>query len=417
MTEEAVANTDTSDIMHIPPDLWEKAEEKRWPLILIQQALAHGVPAESLHQALDSGVTSSEMISRAGGAAPALTMTWAQVDTERGIRAVPGKKGLTIDAINIGSYGEVPDFWPGQTMQPRGAYLGPGAMSMGYSVSSKAEVWSDNLGILYEEAIQRRWRPSTDIPWESLEPLPDDVERAICQLCTELCEYHYMVIVALGKWIREICYGFHEAKLFLSSVLFDTGVHFEAFRKRALANGGGLGVQSPGQRLVPIRDAQNYSEMAALVFLLNDSFVQSLYTLGAGLAQNEADARLFGLAAQDKTRHLAYGVAHLRYLLEHEPDRRGEMHKYLQKGEEYLTKEIDKYPPSREALAILLGGGVRQIGDGFRKLKDFRRKQVSAYMGRLESAGLDDHLPRLWPPMAAHLETAATPTTKVATPA
>ncbi len=408
MTEEMGTHTDKSDIINIPPDLWAKAEEKRWPLILIQQALARKVPAAQLHQALDSGMTGAEamkmMTSRAAEQAPPLSMAWARVDTERGIRAKPGKKGLTLDAINIGSYGDVPEYWPGQTMQPRGAYLAPGAMSMGYSISVKAEVWADNLGSLYEEAIQRHWRPATDIPWETLSPLPEETEQAIGQLCTELCEYNYMVIVALGKWIREICYGFHEAKLFLSTVLFDAGLHLEAFRKRALANGGGLGVQSSGQRLVPIRDAQNYSEMAALVFVLNDSFVQSQCLLGAGLAQNEADARLFSLAAQDKGRHLAYGLAHLRYLLEHQPERRGEIHKYLQKGEEYLVKEFEKSAPPREALAILLGGGIREIGEGFRKLKEFRRRQVSTYLGRLESAGLDDHRERLWPPMAAYLE-------------
>ena len=30
------------------------------------------------------------------------------------------------------------------------------------------------------------------------------------QLCTELCEYKYMVILALGKWIRKVSYGDHE---------------------------------------------------------------------------------------------------------------------------------------------------------------------------------------------------------------
>jgi hypothetical protein len=408
MTQETATYTDTSDIINIPPDLWAKAEEKRWPLVLLREALAHGVPAEQLHQALDSGLTAAQaremMTSRATEVAPELSLRWTKVDTERGVRARPGKKGLTIDAINIGSYGVVPDHWDNQTMTPRGAYLKPGAMSMGYSIYSKAEVWSDNLGALYEEAIQRRWRPATDIPWESVSPLPEDIERAICQLCTELCEYNYMVIVALGKWIREICYGYHEAKLFLSTVLFDAGRHFEAFRKRALANGGGLGVQSPAQRLIPIRDAENFSEMAALVFLLNDSFVQSLYLLGAGLAHSEAEARLFGLAAQDKSRHLAYGVAHLRYLLEHQPERWSEFHKYLQKGEEYVTKDFQKFAPHREALAILLGGGLRQIGEGFRLLDEFRRKQISTYLARLEAAGLSEHRERLWPPMAAYLE-------------
>jgi hypothetical protein len=115
MTEEAVASRDNSDIILIPPDLWAKAEAKRWPLILIQQALALGVPAAQLHEALDSGMTGSqarEMMVSQPGAAPTVQMKWARVETERGVRARPGKKGLTIDAINVGSYGVVPEYWP-----------------------------------------------------------------------------------------------------------------------------------------------------------------------------------------------------------------------------------------------------------------------------------------------------------------
>ena len=415
MAQKTVENPDTTSTIGggVPADLRKKAEAKNWPLVFIERALARGAPPPLLHQALDAGMTplqAMEMMASSGEVQrPPLSMAWAQVDTERGIRARPGKRGLTIDAINIGSYAEVPEVWPDQTMRPRGAFVQPGAVSMGYTIYAKAEVWADNLGALYEEAIQRRWRPATDIPWESIAPLPEDRERAICQLCTELCEYNYMVILALGKWIREVSYGFHEAKLFLSTVLFDAGRHFEAFRKRALANGGGLGVQGTGYRLVPIRDALNYSEMAALVFLFNDSFIQSLYLLGAGLAQNEAESRLFSLAAQDKARHLAYGVEHLRYLLEHQPERRDEMRKYLQKGEEYLVRDYEEDVPMREALAILLGGGLQQIGEGFEKLKDFRRRQILTYLSRVESAGLGGQRERLWPALATYLEPAPVP--------
>ena len=111
------------------------------------------------------------------------------IPTEWGTRAKPTKHGLTLDAINIGKYGDIPDVWEHQTELPRGAIPIPGVESMGYSVYEKQELWADNVGELYEEAIQRRWRPATDIPWDTLEPLPDvgyvavlaDVDRIECE--------------------------------------------------------------------------------------------------------------------------------------------------------------------------------------------------------------------------------------------
>ena len=387
--------------------LRRKAASKNWPLVLIEKALKGGVKEESLHQALDAGMTplqAQQMLTDGGETRKIeLSMAWSKVDTERGIRAEIGRKGLTIDAINIGSYADVPDIWPDQTMRPRGAFVRPGAVSMGYTIYSKAEVWSDNLGELYEEAIQRRWAPATDIPWDTITSLPEDRERAIGQICTELCEYNYAVILALGKWVREVSYGFHEVKLFLSTVLFDAGRHYEAFRKRALVNGSGLGVQATGDRFMPIREAMCYAEMASIVFIVNDSFVLSLYQMLAALAQNDAEVALFTLAAQDKARHLAYGVDHTRFLIEHQPERREEIRRYLIKGEEYVAKDRASDTPMREALAIHLGGGVQQIGEGFRRLDVFRQRQLQAYLGRVEAAGIKDHQDVLWPELAKDL--------------
>ncbi len=388
----------------VSDDLRRKAESKNWPIAIIEKALEGGVKEESLHQAMDAGMTpmqARQMLTE--DRKIELGLAWTKVDTERGIRAEVGKKGLTIDAINVGSYADVPDIWPDQTMRPRGAYTKPGAVSMGYTIYSKAEVWSDNLGELYEEAIQRRWAPATDIPWESIAPLPEDRERAIGQILTALCEYNYAVILSLGKWVREVSYGFHEVKLYLSTVLFDAGRHYEAFRKRALANGRGLGVQAPGHRLMPIREAMCYAEMATVVFLMNDSFVLSLYQALAALAQNDAEVELFTLAAQDKARHLAYGVDHTRFLLKHQPERRDEIRRYLNKAEEYLTADRAADTPLREALAIHFGGGLKQIGDGFSKLNDFRHRQLQTYLSRLESAGIEGHENVLWPELAKDL--------------
>ena len=111
--------------------LRRKAESKNWPLLIIERALKGGVKEESLHQAMDAGMTplqARQMLIEERTIE--LNMAWSKVDTERGNRAKIGKKGLTIDAINIGSYADVPDIWPDQTMRPRGAFVKPGAVSM-----------------------------------------------------------------------------------------------------------------------------------------------------------------------------------------------------------------------------------------------------------------------------------------------
>ena len=73
-----------------------------------------------------------------------------------------------------------------------------------YYVSSKQDVWLKNAGGLYEEALQRQWSSATDIPWETIEPLPDDIERAACQFTTFLSEIEFIAADVPGRWVASI---------------------------------------------------------------------------------------------------------------------------------------------------------------------------------------------------------------------
>jgi len=108
--------------------------------------------------------------------------------SEWGVSAVPSKTGLTLRDIFIGSYGEVPETAPLRTMAPRGSDIEAGVPDIGYTVNDRAEVWSDNVLDLYEEAVSRQWSATRDIPWGDLVPLDPDVEHAMCQLATVLSE-------------------------------------------------------------------------------------------------------------------------------------------------------------------------------------------------------------------------------------
>lgn len=330
-------------------------------------------------------------------------LSWMDCGTEWGIKAIPGKKGLTIDAINIGSYGEVPEHSDARNMRARGSKPYPGAPSLGYTVLDKADVWADNLGHLYEEAVQRQWSSATDIPWHTIEPLPDDLERAMCQVCTTLSEIEFVAGDAPGQWLSRISYDYHEVKLFLATQIFDEARHLDVFRKRALVNGGGLLQQGLGKALKRIMEARDYTEMSVMMHILGEGFVQTLFRFGEYIAQNEAEKKIFRLCMQDESRHVAYGVMHLKYLLQHQPERREEIHTYCDEGESVIVAGLTGLPMA-EAMSILLGGGKNNIELGWQRLQYIRQKQVVEYLHRLAVAGMPERRERVHPRFANLLE-------------
>jgi len=133
-----------------------------------------------------------------------LDLGWLDQMGEWGMKAAPGKGGMTLTDIQIGTYGEVPEHSQNMTGRPRGAGKRPDAFRVGgYEIRDKQDIWLDNAALLYEEAQNRQWSSATDIPWETIKPLPDDVEQAQCQLATFLTEVEFVAGDVPAKWIAK----------------------------------------------------------------------------------------------------------------------------------------------------------------------------------------------------------------------
>ena len=269
---------------------------------------------------------------------------------------------------------------------------------MGYGVFEKSEMWTENSADLYEEAIQRGWKPATDIDWAAIPAGPAELERARAQLLTMLAEQAWVQSVTYSDWLKELSYGYHEVKLFLATVVFALARQTEAFRKRAMLNGGGMGVQSPPAVNRVILDARNYTEMILANQLLTDSFAEVLLGHLARSAPHPAETKLYTLARQDRVRALAYGQARLREALEATPERELELHGYLERAEIAMTQDLSD-TVGFEALSIVLGGDVEAMAVGAERLMDLRRSQARAYLLRIGGAGLD-RSQRQWPHFA-----------------
>ncbi|MHB8683512.1 MAG: ferritin-like domain-containing protein [Dehalococcoidia bacterium] len=324
-----------------------------------------------------------------------LDLSWLRAPGDWGIHAKPGKRGLTLDEINVGPYAEIPDAPSGQTMRPRGAMAREGVPHVGYMLR-RDDIWSKNATLLYEEAVQRQWSSATDIPWDKLAPLPDDIELAMSQLCTFLTEVEFIAGDTPAQWLPTISNDHYEIKLYLASQIMDEARHLDVFRKRALANGGGLMSGGPGSGLRSIIGARDFTEMSAIMHIIGEGFIQTLFRSGELLSHNEAEKSMFRLALQDESRHVAFGVMHMKHILETEPERREEVHNYLDVGEEiFAGTGVTATGGSIESLAILLGGGVQHMDEGLNTLLAVRKRQVNEYMHRLEVAGLSDRRGRM----------------------
>jgi hypothetical protein len=341
-----------------------------------------------------------------------LDLSWLdQPAAERGLRVTGGKRGLTLEDIATGSAGQIPTTTKNQSGRMRGAAPRSDQQRTQKHYNTKAAVWSESAMLLYEEAVQRQWSSATDIPWAEMPQLSEELELAMSQLCTFLTQVEFIAGDVPGMYAPNVSGEYFEIGMFLASQIMDEARHLDVFRKRALANGIGLLKAGPGA--IGLLTAQDFTEMASTLHLVGEGFVQSMFRMGEMFAQTEVDKRMFRLAAQDESRHVAFGVMHMKYVMETEPERRDEIHTYLDRMEGNLgagstQAGLTGGGETGEALAILLGGGTSeaQLREGYGKLLAIRKRQVNEYMHRLDVVGLSDRRQRMNPFMAMLLDPA-----------
>jgi hypothetical protein len=336
---------------------------------------------------------------------PGLDLSWLNIDEGWGAKAEPGRRGLTLEDLNIMSYGNVPYEAGPAKIAMRGARPDPRSPRHARQYVSKADVWSESARMLYEEAMQRQWSSATDIPWDEIHELPDDLEMAMCTLCTFLTQVEFIAGDLPGRFMGQVHPDQFETQLFLGTQVMDESRHEDVFRKRALVNGGGL--VDAGMGASQLLTADDFTEMTARLHLVGEGFVQTIFRMGELISTNDAEKRIFRLAAQDESRHLAFGVTHLKYLIDVEPHRKEELHHYLDIQEGALGQtqgSLATNPATSESLAILAGGGLDKIDEGFQKLMIMRKRQINEYMHRLEVIGMGDRRERMAAPMRALLD-------------
>ena len=148
-----------------------------------------------------------------------------------------------------------------------------------------------------------------------------------------------------------------------------------------------------------LRDADSFAEASLALHLQAEGMVLTLFRFSEYISPTEGDKKLFRLVMQDEARHVGYGMQHLKWVLDHFPERRELIHHHLDEAENfvfgggYATEVLEPF-------IILSGKGLKKenIAEGVRITNAFQLKQADEYFERLAKCGLPERRERsrLW---------------------
>jgi hypothetical protein len=280
---------------------------------------------------------------------------------------------------------------PATGFAPRGAAVEPGGPVYPFTLLERDHVVPPEVGALYEQAVSSQWVAARDIPWAAVKPLPVALEQALGQTMTFLAENELSALYVPSTFLPKIHPAYAEVAMFLATQLHDEARHIEVFLRRARAGGGGLGVSSvtTSQSLLSLLELTDFTEAAFLLSVLGEGTFLDLLKYVERFAPDEATLVLAQKARTDESRHVHFGLAHVRHALGHDPSLNGRLEAPVRRRAATLSSAGGVPAPLADALTILAAGGadpggVRKGHDAFRELLETMHENR---VKRLEHAG------------------------------
>jgi TusA-related sulfurtransferase len=295
----------------------------------------------------------------------------------------------------IGRAGDVPEHAdPVTGFSPRGAVVERGSPAFPFAVTDRERAWAQSVASLYDQATAQQWDASTDIRWGDLEPLPEHLERAVCQVMTHLAENEYAALYVPAKFIPRIHPHFTEVVMFLSTQVADEARHIEAFTKRALANGGGLRYSTAltQSSLRSLLEQEDFSQASFLLSVLGEGAFLEYLSFVERYAPDPVTADIVRRARVDEARHVAFGVEHARLYLASDPDRARVLRDAVATRAAFLADASAGSPHVEESLVVLAAGGLSPgaLPDAVRAVRELHRTMHVRRVGRLRQLGFDE---------------------------
>jgi hypothetical protein len=276
-------------------------------------------------------------------------------------------------------------------LSPRGAQVELGGPEFSFPLRKKREIWGEDLQAIYTAAVANQWSAAKDIAWNQLPKLPQEVERAVCQVMTFLTENEFAALYVPARFLARIHPHYREVTAVLAMQVVDEARHVEAFTRRAEAGGLGLGTTAVSSQLSlqTLVEEPDFSIAFFLLSVMGEGTFLSLLKFLETRAPDPVTASVMRLAHRDEGRHVAFGTEHVRYLLAVEPGRRPALAAAVERRSQMLAAVSGLSPFVHDALVIYSGGGVSpaQIRMGASHVAALHRDMDRSRRERLQTLG------------------------------
>ncbi len=313
---------------------------------------------------------------------------------EWGVRMQRRGGGLDMRDWRVGRNAEINDQAPATgVFAPRGASTEEGVPQIEFSIRRRTDIWADSVAELYQQATANQWQATRDIPWGELKPLDESVEKSVCQIMTFLAENEYAALYVPARFIGHIHPHFTEVALFLSIVMADEARHIEVFTKRALANGGGLGIASASTQLslASLLEPKDFSTASFLLSVLGEGTFLDLLAFLEEYAPEPATRELCRRARLDESRHVHFGISHSKYMVESDASAASRLGAAVEARAEFLKAVSGVGALIEESLIIYSGGGMAPsaLRSGTKRVAELYATMHNNRMKRLAAVGFE----------------------------
>ena len=305
-------------------------------------------------------------------------------------RLVPRDGRLTAsDVLEVAPLPSAADPFTG--FAPRGARVEPGGPAYPFTLNEREHVAPQEVAKLYDQAVTSQWDATCDIPWDKVKPLSFPLAHAVAQIMTFLAENELSALYVPARFIPRIHPAYAEVAMFLASQLADEARHIDVFLKRARLCGVGLGTSSvtTSRSLLSLMETEDFTEMAFLLSVLGEGTFLDLLSFIERHAPDEPTAELTRRAKTDESRHVHFGLAHVRYGLANDPNLYGRLEEAVRRRAAALHGVAGVPAPVQDALTILAAGSAEPeaVARGHEAFRELLDTMHASRMRRLQNAG------------------------------